>query len=1150
MRFITLYLAICAFFTSCTLTSSSSSDKKDDNSEDKSSTTATNANGVDLDNYFSDHPLPKGSSHGALAGQLMVDASVQLALPAAAVPDRALPAAALPAAALPAAALPAAALPAAMMPDFKYVAEDASTDAKEKPAPGSTVILLDADNNERGRTITDKQGVYAFSEIEPGSYTIKGQAEAKDGTTFAIASDNIQIVAGNVVNLSTLTLAETGAIKGVATLEEEKDHQGIDVYVPGTSFTGKTDSKGRYIIVFVPEGSYDVTFEKRGFANQTKKAVKVASKETTSLPALELITQRGNVAGKILKHRASDHSGIVVELSGLTELDRAFSVSTTTKKDGSFAFEGVKTGVYSLSARFAGFLSQSQDNIIVKTGAKVVVKAITLAPENLLLATLAVQASASIDQTVDVSVTITNVGTEDVQDVIPELLFPEGRKLTIESGPTPDYFPRLKPDESKEFHFVLATSGQEHGKVVLSATAAAKTSSDDTVNANDAPEQTLILQDPGVLEVSALVIPETLILGSRRIPVSLTLKNKGEAAVVLQRLRFVGENGKFTFTNEDGTPFDLPLSGSLKGGESKEIKAFIQAATTAISGDVFARIVAKDGNAATIDRTLPKSAEGSAVVYTTWFDPLQYGDIVAAQNPNQGSSMDIVTVGWADVDADGKLDLLLGGTIPLLLRNNGDGTFDDLITNQPEFTICAGDSDSYYAFSDFDNDGDQDLVLSHCLVEENVSGAYGMFSVPFLLENQGDGTYDEISCDEGSPYYPPFCDYQYTQGHVTVADLDRDNRLDLYYSAGVSSSTYSVSGEVEDVDYSILGQFLLNKGSNGFENGSDPLGVGVDDYDATEHYYNGGFDAPWSDINNDGFPDLFTCEISSGVFSRLFENVSGTAMVDRSTRLSATPDFNCYTAAFGDYDNDGFADLFIGSEKPADDRLYRNKAGEGFEETRSKAGLSREGGSSEGSAYCALWLDFDNDADLDLLAVASTGKAFMHINNGNGTFSSSSDFLGIPELFGGACAAADYDEDGDLDIAIGQTQGLPILLHNKTRDVIGNNYIRVLALTDNNGAANDENEDDDRPAIGARVVVDLDDDGDFTADGKTKDFIFSTIIGMGHAFQNEPIAHIGLGKRLKVDVKIYFPDGSVVEKKDVSANQTLTVRDILAKPTL
>lgn len=113
----------------------------------------------------------------------------------------------------------------------------------------------------------------------------------KDGKTFAKRLTNLVIIGGRTLDLGTLSLAETGAIAGKATLSDGSSALGTDVYVPGTSYVAKTDQNGAFIIMYVPEGQYDLVYQRDGFAYVTQSDIFVLPKKVTEVRTVELIAQ-------------------------------------------------------------------------------------------------------------------------------------------------------------------------------------------------------------------------------------------------------------------------------------------------------------------------------------------------------------------------------------------------------------------------------------------------------------------------------------------------------------------------------------------------------------------------------------------------------------------------------------------------------------------------------------------------------------------------------------------------------------------------------------------------------------------------------------------------------------------------------------------
>ena len=144
-------------------------------------------------------------------------------------------------------------------------------------------------------------------------------------------------------------------------------------------------------------------------------------------------------------------------------------------------------------------------------------------------------------------------------------------------------------------------------------------------------------------------------------------------------------------------------------------------------------------------------------------------------------------------------------------------------------------------------------------------------------------------------------------------------------------------------------------------------------------------------------------------------------------RNALLPEDNGSGLAFGDFDNDGFDDLYVANlagsvllpreelvETRPGGKLFRNLGNGRFEETTAKSGLAHVGWDN-----AAIWADIDGDGWLDLV-ISGLDEITLFRNRGDGTFEDWSDEanLGAFECIGGGPAAADYDRDGDLDLYV------------------------------------------------------------------------------------------------------------------------------------
>ncbi len=163
----------------------------------------------------------------------------------------------------------------------------------------------------------------------------------------------------------------------------------------------------------------------------------------------------------------------------------------------------------------------------------------------------------------------------------------------------------------------------------------------------------------------------------------------------------------------------------------------------------------------------------------------------------------------------------------------------------------------------------------------------------------------------------------------------------------------------------------------------------------------------------------------------LFEDVTKTAGIAfhhfQGTRSTQLPEDMGSGAAWGDYDNDGWLDLYVVNEagalsgsrdeirrSAAHSHLYHNNGDGTFRETSVAAGVAHRG-----MGMAAAWGDYDNDGWADLF-VSAYGENTLYHNNGNGTFTDVSDAAGIAgyQGFWTGVSWSDYNRDGLLDVYV------------------------------------------------------------------------------------------------------------------------------------
>ncbi|MHC1763867.1 MAG: FG-GAP-like repeat-containing protein [Verrucomicrobiia bacterium] len=456
---------------------------------------------------------------------------------------------------------------------------------------------------------------------------------------------------------------------------------------------------------------------------------------------------------------------------------------------------------------------------------------------------------------------------------------------------------------------------------------------------------------------------------------------------------------------------------------------------------------------------------------------------------------------WVDYDQDGHLDLFVGNAgnqvSNLLYHNNGDGSFTR-VTNVVSTT--RGNAWGV-TWGDYDNDGNVDLFVG------NVSGYND-----FLFRNQGNGQFSRVTSS-------PVVNDRRDSIMPFWGDANSDGLIDLFVAMG------GYSGPQND-------RLYLNQGGGVFEIAtSSEVGEVVADGARTQGL-------GWVDYDNDNDLDLFVAYMEWVIDINTTRLVLATNFVFRSSPTGpfekvALPTFDsaglCWGVAWGDYDNDGYSDVFLPAGYGTN-ALFKNLQGQGFSDVSETAGLR-----TAMSSFASAWGDYDNDGWLDLFVANYTAAArypggnALFRNNHDGTFTRV--IAGSVSYEGGLAVGAawgDYDNDGFLDLYVANGDGTPERNLFYRNNGNGNRWLKVqLRGTASNGLG-----------IGAKVRV-------RAKVGGQDLWQMRPISGQhSHVSDNGLIAHFGLGDATNVDlVRIEWPSGNVQERADVAANQLLTIRE-------
>jgi ASPIC and UnbV/FG-GAP-like repeat len=489
---------------------------------------------------------------------------------------------------------------------------------------------------------------------------------------------------------------------------------------------------------------------------------------------------------------------------------------------------------------------------------------------------------------------------------------------------------------------------------------------------------------------------------------------------------------------------------------------------------------------------------------------------------------------WLDYDEDGWLDLFVvnsytlaesdrwqqeGGLPRSALFHNVGGEFVDVSSGSGADLDLRGNG---CVAADFDLDGHTDLYVTTATV-----GA--------LLWNEGDGTFTEGTEAAGVEAFGWYAG-------AAVGDVDGNGWPDLFV-AGYANVSVPIEGATQGFPNTNLGVrdlLYLNEGEDddgrvrfrevGMEAGLEVVG------------FEYGLGAVFSDLDRDGDLDLYLANDTKP--NRLYDNVPwpGGAEADpaglgfRFEELSGRAGVADPNAGMGvaeaDYDGDGLPDLFVTNARGQVHAAYHGQISElvdpSFADVRADLGTDLGDGTGWGVSFADLDLDTDLDlflvnGDVPVTDLAGDAEPLEALGNlaaqgEPGRFDDIGDALGLgaigPMLARGS-AIADYDNDGDLDVAINSIGG-------------------SLALLRNDGASGTWLEagfDGFRP--GAVVTATLPDGRELVCE-----------VGAGGSYlsSEDPRCHFGLGGARSIrELVVRWPGGQETTIEDVAANQILLV---------
>lgn len=413
------------------------------------------------------------------------------------------------------------------------------------------------------------------------------------------------------------------------------------------------------------------------------------------------------------------------------------------------------------------------------------------------------------------------------------------------------------------------------------------------------------------------------------------------------------------------------------------------------------------------------------------------------------------------------------------------------------------------AVGDIDADGDPDLLLT-------------AFGADQLWRNEGNGTFIDVSSSAG------IADDRWTTS-AAFFDFDNDQDLDLFVCAYVDftlENHKNCYSETSALDYCGPSSYrpetdrlYRNRGDGTFEDVTSESGIGT--------AFGAALGVIVTDFNDDGNTDIYVA--NDGYANQLWLNKGdGTFQDDALLSGCAFNRDGKAEASMGadaaDIDGDGDEDIFLSHLNEETNTLYLNQGNGSFDDRSSASGLGV--GSLSYTGFGAAWIDIDNDGHLDVFIAngavktiesqAAAGDRYplkqpnqLFMNLGSGQFDERTDRGGsamtISEVSRGA-AFGDIDNDGDVDVLIGNNSGLLRLFTNELGEA--NSWIGFHLKDSGN-----------REAPGAEVQIER--DGASTIWRRVR-------IAASYLSANDPRVLVGLGAQVSpVEIVVTWPGGEM-----------------------
>lgn len=384
---------------------------------------------------------------------------------------------------------------------------------------------------------------------------------------------------------------------------------------------------------------------------------------------------------------------------------------------------------------------------------------------------------------------------------------------------------------------------------------------------------------------------------------------------------------------------------------------------------------------------------------------------------------------------------------------------------------------------DIDNDGDNDLFITSDTSSNR------------LFENLGNMILQDITVASGM-----LTEVLITYG-ASWGDYNNDGFLDAYLS---------------NRDTSIPNVLYKNNGNNTFTIAN--IEAGLSPLETLS------FCSAFFDYNNDGYQDIYIANDKVEYSNTLYKNNGDGTFLDVSSISGTDISIDAMSVTISDYNNDGWMDIYVTNDVPGNVFLKNNGDGT-FTNVAAQTDTT-----FNSVAWGAVFLDADNDADLDLYVsgehdgtVSGYLSSAFYINNNDGTFNLNNSAIPNDFAISYSNAIGDTDNDGYPEIAVNNINHSNINLWKNNTNT-SNNWLKVKL----------EGTQSNKNGIGSIIEISL--------EGETQ--YRYTLCGEGYLSQNSATEFFGIGTRTTIDyVNVKWLSGVEDIIYNVSVNQLLNITE-------